>query len=285
MLRSSGRKRSNLSGRRRGRRSTIDGGDTASHEFGTCAWITVQSLEQVKSLVRQLMQENGKDILLSFDFDGCLSGRRTKRTYITPAGPTKTQAEVRREQVERMADQLAQESLSVELLTWLNDQDIPYIINSAASNPCRPRSQMGARNHQSQFPEEQDVARVQRAGMPCSTRVLRLLNAESQTSDNPQAQQYQQGDALVQVCENCVFSAGYEKHAAILQAIEMFQWKPKVIVHVDDGAVNLETVIRQLCPAYRVIGVFYPTVEGTVMGDEPNQEESLAFLEASVTKL
>ena len=68
-----------------------------------------------------------------------------------------------------------------------------------------------------------------------------------------------------------VFSAMYDKHIPIDYVIDKYRLRTRVVIHVDDGLINLKTVMEDHLPQ-DVIGAYFPTVEGTIMGSEPDTD-------------
>ena len=73
------------------------------------------------------------------------------------------------------------------------------------------------------------------------------------------------------------FSAEYEKHIPIDYVIETCKLPTKVIIHVDDGIINLQTVLAADFPQH-VIGMYFPTIDGTIIGEEPNADGAFDYL-------
>lgn len=73
-------------------------------------------------------------------------------------------------------------------------------------------------------------------------------------------------------------SATYEKHVPIDYVITNYV-PATVIIHVDDGLVNLKTVLSAGF-TQTVIGMYFPTVDGTIVGVEPSKEDALEYLYA-----
>ena len=59
--------------------------------------------------------------------------------------------------------------------------------------------------------------------------------------------------------------------------IDTYQLPTKVIIHVDDGIINIQTVLSAGF-TQDVIGMYFPTVEGTIIGEEPNADVAFDYL-------
>lgn len=233
---------------------------------GKASWSTTHNFENVKLMVEKLKADGKKpeEMFFSFDFDGVLGGRRT---ILKP-----------KDQFERMRDVQAQEEKSAAILTYLNKEKIPFIVNTAASNPCRPRDgQMKAIDLEKSNEGDARYHGLRRSEMPCSD----AFKAARDASGGPASFSYPVKDdrnhVMVKQCD-CAFSAEYDKDIALLHALNVGKLKPKVVVHIDDGAINIVTMLENLHSRFDIHGFYYPTVPGTTGGAEPMHHESLQIL-------
>ena len=208
---------------------------------GLIQWSTIDSLDDIRFRIACLLATGNikpREILVSFDFDGTLGGRRTHKTQWVPKNDPSA-----------IEDTHNEEEKSVQLLTELNRQKIPFFINTAAPNPCRAQETM------------------QQTGMPESVVMNSYIN---------KAAQIEHFGFRVKRCGH-VFSAEYDKHVPIDYIIHTYSLPTKVIIHVDDGLVNIRTIVAADFKQ-NFIGMYFPTVEGTIIGSEPNVDESLEYL-------
>jgi hypothetical protein len=185
------------------------------------------------------------EILVSFDFDGTLGARRSQKSQF-------------REKLDRLSieDTHDQEKLSVDMMHDLNTRGIPYFVNTAAENPCRARESMNL-HHARQ--------------MPPSTVLLQHGLNHTTTPETI--------DHFGTRLKRCghVLSAMYDKHVPIDYILHNLRLPTKVIIHVDDGIINLKTVLGAGF-TQDVIGMYFPTIEGTIIGTEPNTDEAYQYL-------
>jgi hypothetical protein len=188
-------------------------------------------------------------ILVSFDFDGTLGARRTSLSKNKTKDDKVT-----------ISDTHDEEKKSIAMLTYLNERNIPYIVNTAAENPCHAYDTM------------------QEKKMPMSTYFGNTISL------NKESLLYR--DVNLSRCGH-VFSAEYDKHIPIDYVIDKYRLRTRVVIHVDDGLINLKTVMEDHLPQ-DVIGAYFPTVEGTIMGSEPDTDiasEYLYNMESMVTAI
>jgi hypothetical protein len=205
-----------------------------------------------------------EELLVSMDFDGTLSGRMIH-------------ANMPRNSMEYNAEKAEQEIVACHFLRELDARGIAFIINTAASSASQVRHEMKARTYgESQRPNM----------LPCSlfddTEEILLVDY---TKDQPH-----RGVIHVQRA-GCVFSAQYDKDASIHAAIELLLTKlnrpsPRLVIHVDDGAMNCVTVLQGLeRNVFHAIGVYYPPLPGVVQHPEPYEEEAIQILRDSFVQI
>jgi hypothetical protein len=229
--------------------------DNAVHwSYGTPGpkqWTNISGFDDLKNRIRCLLIEyqDPLSILVSFDFDGTLGARRSKVSI----GYTKDDCLSRQ-------DTFNQEMYSVDILKVLNDKGVPFFVNTAAANPRRAHEAMAENNHYERSRPE----------MPMSS-VLHELGLCTQTEEK-----IVHYGADILRCGHAL-SAGYDKNIPIDYVMCTCNLKPQVIIHVDDGIINLQTVLSAGFPQ-RVIGMYFPTIDGMIIGDEPNAESALEYL-------
>jgi hypothetical protein len=71
--------------------------------------------------------------------------------------------------------------------------------------------------------------------------------------------------------DGCVLSTGYDKDATVQQALRVLEMPTKVVVHVDDGEINLVTLARNdpLASAHLLVLAHFPLVPGSAIGGSP----------------
>lgn len=220
------------------------------HRTGTTPrsrkWSTIDELDDVKFRIVCLL-ESGLDpmqILVSFDFDGTLGARRT----VESQGLSKTNPK-------SVRDTHREEAKSTDLLTHLNRLGIPYFVNTAANDPQHAYDTMVS------------------IGMPFSDKIC--------TKGTKTIQHKDYFGYKINQCGS-VFSAAYDKHVPIDFVIQTCKLDTKVVIHVDDGIVNIRTVIESNLQR-DLIGMYFPTVEGTVIGSEPDKTSSFQYLYSDTT--
>lgn len=213
------------------------------HQNGLAQWSTIDSLDDIRFRISCLLGTGNikrHEILVSFDFDGTLGGRRTHKTqWVAKSDPN------------AIEDTQNEERKSVQLLEELNTQGIPFFVNTAAPNPCRAHETM------------------QQTGMPESVALNRYIKHSGSS-------EIEHFGFRVKRCGH-VFSSEYDKHVPIDYVIHTYNLPTKVIIHVDDGLVNIRTIVAANFKQ-DFIGMYFPTVEGTIIGDEPNVDESIDYL-------
>ena len=150
-----------------------------------------------------------------------------------------------------------QERRSVTILDTLNEMGIPFFINTAAPNPCGAYGSLG------NFHNIRGIMR------PSVVLVRMGLSSDGR-------EQIPHFGTTINRCGH-VLSAEYEKHVPIDYIITQYQLPTTIIIHVDDGLINLKTVLESGF-TQDVIGLYFPTVDNTTIGDEPNKEEALSYL-------
>ena len=222
-----------------------------TEDFHSLEWSTINDFSDLKFRISCLLESNIKpsELLISFDFDGTLGARRSKMSI----GRDKTS-------IEAVQDTYIEEGKTVELLHNLNNLGIPFFVNTAAPNPCRARETMKKRQYR-----WEDVDHY-RPEMPMSSFLIEKgMEPELEKSVDYYGQKIKQ-------CGH-VLSALYEKHVPIDYIIDKFKLDTKVILHVDDGLINIKTVLDRGFKS-NVIGMYFPTEEGTIIGYEPGFDMS-----------
>jgi hypothetical protein len=214
-------------------------------------WTTIAGFDDLKNRIQCLLRQykDPLSLLVSFDFDGTLASRRS----LLSSGEPKNNKLSKQ-------DTFDQEILSVDVLNFLNMKGVPFFVNTAAENPCRAHEAMAANNYYEQT----------RPAMPMSS-VLTQSGMSTTTREN-----LLHYGARLSRCGHS-FSAAYEKHIPIDYVIDTYKLPTKVIIHVDDGIINIQTVLAAGFSQH-VIGMYFPTVEGTVFGDEPNEDFAFDYL-------
>ena len=167
--------------------------------------------------------------------------------------------------------------MSITLLTFLNEKGIPFIINTTAENPCQAASTMAARTYRSKDKRERT-----RMEVPSSTALL-ALSVLPYEKKMHHPTEYSYRGTILRTCGH-VLSAQYEKHVPIQYMIETYDLPTLAIIHVDDGFVNIRTVLDEGFEQH-VFGLYYPTVIGTTVGAEPAHEDSLKHVSEHSTKI
>ena len=228
-------------------------------KFGPKKWSTINDLHEVLFRIHCLLKAgiSADEILVSFDFDGTLGARRSmKSMFLQKDNPVSHQ------------DTYDQEMKSVQVLDKLNKLKIPYFVNIANDNPCRAMESM--HEHRYEIGHDTKVEK-QRSSMPISTI---LIEKHMENIGIEKAFSFH-GKNLRQ-CGH-VLSAGYDKHVPIDYVITNFNLSTKVIIHVDDGPINIQTVMERGFDQC-VIGLYFPTIGATSFVKEPNEDEALDYM-------
>ena len=234
-------------------------------KIGPKKWSTINDLNEVLFRIHCLLKAgiSADEILVSFDFDGTLGARRSiKSAFLPKDDPVSNH------------DTYDQEMKSVTVLDQLNKLNIPYFVNTAADNPCMAMESM--HGHRYEIGRDTKVE-TRRSSMPISTI---LIEKHMENIGKEKAFSFH-GKNLRQ-CGH-VLSAGYDKHVPIDYIINNFNLSTKVIIHVDDGLINLQTVMERGF-GQSVIGLYFPTIVGTTFGNEPNEDEALEYMYKNATR-
>jgi hypothetical protein len=218
---------------------------------GMKQWTTITDFDDLKNRIHCLLRKytDPLSLLISFDFDGTLGARRS----MLSSGKTKDHKLSKQ-------DTFDQEIQSVDVLNFLNTKGVPFFVNTAANNPCRAKEAMSSNDHYEQT----------RPAMPMSSV---LIQAGMSTETREDLVHY--GVRFARCGHS--FSAEYEKHVPIDYVIDTYKLPTKVIIHVDDGIINIQTVLAAGFTQH-VIGMYFPTVEGTTIGEEPNKDAAFDYL-------
>ena len=221
-------------------------------------WSTMKNFNDLMFRISCILKSGIKpcEMLISFDFDGTLGARRTEIS----SGKDKSS-------IVAIKDTFQEEQKTVDLLEDLNELGIPFFVNTAADNPCRARETMQKR----EYKWKDDVV-GHRSEMPISSFLLeRGMQHDMKNSES--IEHYGQ---KIKQCGH-VFSSSYEKHVPIDYIIDFFKLGTKVILHVDDGLINIKTVIDRGFKA-QVFGMYFPTAKNTIIGNEPGHKKAFEYL-------
>ena len=208
---------------------------------GDRTWFTMDTFEDLQVRIECMLGSaiHTRQILVSFDFDGTLCARRTSLSKNKPKNDAVT-----------VFDTEQEEEKSRAMLTYLNTHKIPYIINTAADNPSHANQTM-----------------IQKK-MPMSIYFEKMMGPDIQSIQYRNVKILRHGH---------VFSAGYDKHIPIDYVIQTYRLATRVVIHVDDGLINLKTVMEDHLEQ-NVVGAYFPTVEGTTIGNEPDTDIASDYL-------
>lgn len=224
------------------------------HE-GNTKWKTITELREVLHKVECLMDGGieAKNILVSFDFDGTLAARGT----VESAGLDRRSQEAKRVVY-------LEELKTIDVLNTLNDKNIPYFVNTANPSVCTARDDM--EKHEFNFYGSKHIR-----NMPFS----KVLTKNELDRVKSKIRTEHMGKPL-NICGN-VLSARYGKEVPIDYVISHYKLPTKIIIHVDDGIINLKNVMERGF-SQLVIGLYFPTVKGTAGGAEPDDKLAWDYL-------
>lgn len=200
----------------------------------------IASMADVKTLVQQLMAKGHTphDIFISLDFDGTLTRKKNK-------GDARLDPEA--------------QGATKDLLTFLKTQDIPFVVNTAASDPASVYT----------------AFRVIGAPLP-----VRFGTSCQGFSKRVSSEDFQ--GVSVKRCD-FVMSGAYDKDITLHYAISKLDHAPQTVIHVDDASAMVTRIFDDatLSARYDVYAVFYPPHFHT---DEPGQEEGAQRIEAHLAE-
>ena len=238
----------------------------------TTRLVHLEDWHDVWCLTKKLLKNaQPNEILFSVDYDGTLDARGT-----SPLTLDKTLAQM-------TAEAYQTNLLAREFLKFLDDMKIPWFVNTAARLPSRPLAEM-------YVSDDAALGRVHKTCSPyfsfpgidgsdglktrseiklksttttttTTTTTSKPTRRPSTTTTTPPPPP--KIDRSKTTHSGCVFSTGWSKEKTIAYAIKLLVVPPKIVVHLDDLAINMRRLACdvELTTRYKLVLAYFPTPE------------------------
>ena len=236
----------------------------------TTRLVHLEDWHDVWCLTKKLLKNaQPNEILFSVDYDGTLDARGT-----SPLTLDKTLAQMTSEAYQTNL-------LAREFLKFLDDMKIPWFVNTAARLPSRPLAEM-------YVSDDAALGRVHKTCSPyfsfpgidgsdgLKTRSEIKLKSTTTTTTTPTTSKPTRRPSTTTTTppppkidrsktthSGCVFSTGWSKEKTIAYAIKLLVVPPKIVVHLDDLAINMRRLACdvELTTRYKLVLAYFPTPE------------------------